>query len=241
MLGREPEHQTARPGGTRWHERLAPWAQARERRKRPHRFSCAAVSARLSVTSSRWTGSASPACTVCGGPAARRRVEEILDTIGAAARGVRTTAVGKALFPATMGWFDLGASSEMVLFIFVMSMIGSVSLIEARRLGVVRRMLATPTSATSIVLGQGIGRFAVAMLQGLVIMVGSALAFGVHWGDPLAAGAPLTVIALVGAGAGLLLGSTLRTEQQAVGVGLLAFAAVLLCLAAWRLRRVAAR
>ena len=149
--------------------------------------------------------------------------------------------MGKALFPATMGWFDLGASSEMVLFIFVMSMIGSVSLIEARRLGVVRRMLATPTSATSIVLGQGIGRFAVAMLQGLVIMVGSALAFGVHWGDPLAAGAPLTVIALVGAGAGLLLGSTLRTEQQAVGVGLLAFAAVLLCLAAWRLRRVAAR
>ncbi|HCU92280.1 MAG TPA: hypothetical protein DHU96_05890 [Actinobacteria bacterium] len=149
--------------------------------------------------------------------------------------------MGKALFPATMGWFDLGASSEMVLFIFVMSMIGSVSLIEARRLGVARRMLATPTSATSIVLGQGIGRFAVAMLQGLVIMVGSALAFGVHWGDPLAAGAPLTVIALVGAGAGLLLGSTLRTEQQAVGVGLLAFAAVLLCLAAWRLRRVAAR
>lgn len=134
---------------------------------------------------------------------------------------VRTTSVGKALFPATMGRFDLGASSEMVLFIFVMSMIGSVSLIEARRLGVIRRMLSTPTSSTAIVLGQGIGRFAVAMLQGLVIMLGSALIFGVHWGDPLAAGVLLTAIALVGAGAGMLLGSTLRTEQQAVGVGLL--------------------
>ena len=214
--------------------------------------------------------------------------------------GVRATAVGKALFPATMGRFDLGASSEMVLFIFLMSMIGSVSLIEARRLGVVRRMLSTPTSAGSVVLGQGIGRFAVAMLQGLVIMVGSALLFGVHWGDPLAAGVLLTAIALAGAGAGMLVGSTLRTEQQAVGVGLLlglglgalggcmvplelfspvmqrvaqftphawaisglsevirhgghlanvlpqlgvllAFAAVLICLAAWRLRRVAAQ
>ncbi|MGE5134234.1 MAG: ABC transporter permease [Gemmatimonadota bacterium] len=135
--------------------------------------------------------------------------------------GVQATAVGRALFPQTMGRFDLGASSEMVLFIFVMSMIGSVSLIDARRLGVVRRMLSTPTRARTIVLGQGIGRFAVAMLQGLVIMIGSALLFGVRWGDPLAAGALLTAIALAGAGAGMLLGSTLRTEQQAVGMGLL--------------------
>lgn len=135
--------------------------------------------------------------------------------------GVRSEVVGKALFPATMGRFDLGASSEMVLFIFVMSMIGSVTLIEARRLGVVRRMLSTPTPARTIVLGQGIGRFAIAMVQGLVIMLGSALLFGVHWGDPLAAGALLTAIALAGAGAGMLVGSTLRTEQQAVGVGLL--------------------
>ena len=135
--------------------------------------------------------------------------------------GVEVTVVGKALFPQTMGRFDLGASSEMVLFMFIMSMIGSVSLIEARRLGVVRRMLATPTPARTVVLGEAIGRFAVAILQGLVIMIGSALLFGVRWGDPLAAGALLTAIALAGAGAGMLLGATLRTEQQAVGMGLL--------------------
>jgi ABC-2 type transport system permease protein len=102
-----------------------------------------------------------------------------------------------------------------------MAMIGSVSLIEARRLGVVRRILSTPTTARTVVLGQGIGRFAVAMLQGLTIMIGSALLFGVRWGNPVAAGALLTAIALVGAGAGMLLGSTLRTEQQAIAIGLL--------------------
>ncbi len=133
---------------------------------------------------------------------------------------VRTAVTGKAVFAGVSSRFDVGASSEMVLFVFLMSMIGSVSLIEARRLGVVRRMLSTPTSARTVVLGQGIGRFAVAMLQGLIIMTGSAL-FGVRWGNPLAAGALLTAIALVGAGAGMLLGSTLRTEQQAVPVGLL--------------------
>jgi ABC-2 type transport system permease protein len=135
--------------------------------------------------------------------------------------GVRTTVVGKAVFAGVSGRFDVGASSEMVLFVFLMSMIGSVSLIEARRLGVVRRILATPTSARTVVLGQGIGRFAVAMLQGLIIMIGSALLFGVRWGNPVAAGALLTAIALVGAGAGMLLGSTLRTEQQAIAIGLL--------------------
>jgi ABC-2 type transport system permease protein len=109
----------------------------------------------------------------------------------------------------------------MVLFVFLMSMIGSVSLIEARRLGVVRRILSTPTTARTVVLGQGIGRFAVAMLQGLTIMIGSALLFGVRWGDPVASGALLTAIALAGAGAGMLIGSTLRTEQQAIPTGLL--------------------
>lgn len=134
---------------------------------------------------------------------------------------VRTTAVGTTAFSGVASRFDVGASSEMVLFVFLMSMIGSVSLIEARRLGVVRRILATPTSARTVVLGQGIGRFAVAMLQGLTIMIGSALLFGVRWGDPLAAGALLTAIALVGAGAGMFLGSALRTEQQAIATGLL--------------------
>ena len=129
--------------------------------------------------------------------------------------GVRTTVVGKAVFAGVSSRFDVGASSEMVLFVFLMSMIGSVSLIEARRLGVVRRILSTPTTARTVVLGQGIGRFAVAMLQGLIIMIGSALLFGVRWGNPLAAGTLLTAIALVGAGAGMLLGSTAGTADRA--------------------------
>ena len=135
--------------------------------------------------------------------------------------GVKTTYAGKTVFAGVSSRFDVGASSEMVLFVFLMAMIGSVSLIEARRLGVIRRILSTPTTAGTVVLGQGIGRFAVAMLQGLTIMIGSALLFGVRWGNPVAAGALLTAIALVGAGAGMLLGSTLRTEQQAIATGLL--------------------
>jgi ABC-2 type transport system permease protein len=135
--------------------------------------------------------------------------------------GVTVRTVGTALFPPTLGRFDAGAPGELILFVFLMSMMGAIGLIEARRLGVIRRMLSTPTAPGSIVVGEGTSRFAVALLQALVIMLGSALLFGVHWGDPLAAAALVVAFALVGAGIGMLLGSVLRTEQQAVAISLL--------------------
>ena len=134
---------------------------------------------------------------------------------------VVATTAGEALFPATLGRFDLGASSQLLLFIFLTSMTSAVALIETRRLGLSRRMLATPTSAGTIVTGEALGRFGVAMVQGLFIMLGSLILFGVDWGEPLGSAALLVSFALVGAGAGMLLGSVLRTEQQAIGLGLL--------------------
>ncbi len=134
---------------------------------------------------------------------------------------VAVTTAGAALFPADLGGFEVGASAQLLLFVFLTSMTAAVGLIETRRLGVSRRMLATPTRVGSILLGEGAGRLAIALLQGLVIMLGSALLFGVNWGDPLAAAALLLAFSLVSAGAALLAGAALRTEQQAVGVGIL--------------------
>lgn len=140
-------------------------------------------------------------------------------TVLAPVEVVATTA-GEALFPATLGRFDLGASSQLLLFIFLTSMTSAVALIETRRLGLSRRMLATPTPARAIIGGEALGRFGVAMVQGLFIMLGSLIIFGVDWGEPLGSAALLLSFALVGAGAGMLLGSVLRTEQQAIGLGI---------------------
>jgi ABC-2 type transport system permease protein len=82
-------------------------------------------------------------------------------------------------------------------------------------------MLSTPTSVRTILLGEGLGRLGVALVQALIIVVGSALAFGVGWGDPLAAALVVLAFCLVGSGAGLLLGSTLSNEQQTVALSLL--------------------
>lgn len=134
---------------------------------------------------------------------------------------VTVQTVGTATFPATLGRFDVGASSELVLFVFLMSMMAAIGLIEARRLGVVRRIMSTPTPTRSVLLGEGLSRLTVSLVQALVIMVGSAVLFDVHWGNPAAAGLLVVAFALVGAGAGMLLGATLRTEQQAVATSLL--------------------
>src|SRR5665809_173535 len=63
--------------------------------------------------------------------------------------------------------------------------------------------------------GETLGRFLVAMLQGVFIILAASLLFGVKWGDPLAASALLTAFALVSTGAALLFGAMLSNEQQA--------------------------
>jgi ABC-2 type transport system permease protein len=120
-----------------------------------------------------------------------------------------------------LGTFDMGAGSQLVLFMFLTSLAGAADLILTRRLGVARRMLSTPTSTGVILMGEAAGRFGVAMVQGVYIMVGTLLIFGVNWGDPLGAAAVVILFALVGSGAAMLSGSLFQNEQQAGGLGVL--------------------
>lgn len=120
---------------------------------------------------------------------------------------------------AGLGQFDLGASSQLFLFVFLTSLAASGALIQSRRLGVARRMLSTPTTAGSIVVGQAAGRLAVAVTQAAYIVLATTLMFRVNWGDPWAAGLVIATFCLVAAGAGMLAGATFRNDAQASGFG----------------------
>lgn len=120
---------------------------------------------------------------------------------------------------AGLGRFDLGAAQQLALFVFVTSLSAASALIQSRELGVAHRLLAGPVTARTVIAGELLGRFAVAMLQGLYIVVGTALVFGVDWGDPVGASSLLVLFAAVSAGAAMLLGSLLDTASQAAGVG----------------------
>ena len=135
---------------------------------------------------------------------------------------VRLTTTGEAMFDPSLGQFDLGASSQLILFMFLTGLTGSAALIQSRQLGVSRRMLGTPTSARTIIVGETLGRFAVVLVQGLYILFVTLIVFGVDWGDPLGAAAIMTLFGLVGAGTAMLMGSVFSNDQQAGGIGVMA-------------------
>ena len=109
----------------------------------------------------------------------------------------------------------------LLLFVFLNSLSGASWVLETRRLGIARRILSTPTSVRTLVLGQLLGRFAIAIVQALIIVLGSLLFFGVSWGNPLGTAAVIFAFSLVGTGAAVLLGSLFSSEEQVRPVALL--------------------
>lgn len=127
-----------------------------------------------------------------------------------------------------LGRFDLGAMQQLLLFVFLTALASAIGVVESREMHVTERMLASPVTPAGVLVGMGLARFAVAVFQGLLIMGGTWLMFGVGWGNPIASLAILAVFAAVATGAAMLLGALGRTEHQvtaaSVGVGLIAAA-----------------
>lgn len=118
-----------------------------------------------------------------------------------------------------VGQFDVGATSQLLLFVFLTSLAGAATLIQARREGVIARSLAAPVSSRQVLLGQATGRFTIAMFQGLYIMIATALLFDVDWGNPLLAVLILMCFGAVAAGSAMVLGSVVDNEAAAAGIG----------------------
>jgi ABC-2 type transport system permease protein len=130
--------------------------------------------------------------------------------------------VGEGIFPAGTGAFQPGAQSQLILFMFLTSLTAATQLILTRQLGVSRRMVAAPVRIGTILVGETLGRFAIAMLQGVFIVLLSAALFGVGWGDPLAATTVVVLFALVGTGAAMVIGVFASNVDQAGAVGIMA-------------------
>jgi ABC-2 type transport system permease protein len=134
---------------------------------------------------------------------------------------VRTIEPNGSRYPKALTRFTIGAANELILFIFVTALTSSAALVETRRLGVSRRMIASPTSVRSVILGEAMVRFVVACIQALLIISFSWLLFGVEWGNGLAVAVVTVAFCLVAAGFAMLIGATLATEQQALAAAIL--------------------
>lgn len=113
------------------------------------------------------------------------------------------------------------AAGELTLFIFLTSLTGAAFLLSTRQLGVTRRMRAAPVPVATIIAGEALARFLVAMLQAAIVVFGSIAIFGVDWRSPGTVALLCVAMSLVGTGAAMLLGTLGRSEQQVVSLGLL--------------------
>lgn len=147
--------------------------------------------------------------------------EDIAAAIAAVpATPIRVERVGTVFFEG-LSSFDASSLTQVVLFVFLSSMTAASAVIRDRDLGMTRRKAASPVSTWQLVIGETLGRFSIAAFQAVLIVVVTAVAFGVSWGDPLATGLILVLFILLSTGAGILLGSALDNAEAADGVGIM--------------------
>jgi len=144
---------------------------------------------------------------------AARRAQGRAGGITVAVESVVTTATSRA------SGFSIGAQSQLVLFMFLTSLVGASELVLTRQLGISRRMLSTPTGPWTIIAGEGLGRVGLAAFQGAFIVLASWLLFNVDWVDPAATVAIVAIFSFVGAGAAMLVGSVAANASQAGALG----------------------
>jgi ABC-2 type transport system permease protein len=139
--------------------------------------------------------------------------------VASAVPGISVTSHAAGGGDGEIGTFATGAAQELVLFVFLTSLSASAMLIETRRFGVTRRMLASPTSVRSILVGETLGRYAISVLQGVLIVGGTALLFQVDWGNRATTTAVVLLFALAATGAAMVMGSVLQNAAQAGAMG----------------------
>jgi ABC-2 type transport system permease protein len=131
----------------------------------------------------------------------------------------RVAVVGSGTTGDTPRGFAYTAPANLLLFTFINSMAVAAALAESRRIGMLQRALTAPVRRRSVLAGEALSRFLVAVAQSLLIMVVSSLVFGVSWGDPLGVAAIVGAFSLVATGAAILVGTLVRSPAQAPAIG----------------------
>jgi ABC-2 type transport system permease protein len=115
--------------------------------------------------------------------------------------------------------FSYTAPSNLVLFVFINTMVVGAMLANDRKRGIVDRLLVTPHGTGTILAGIGAAKLVFALVQSALIVTVGALLFGVSWGDPIGAALLVVVFAAVSTAVGLLVGSTVSDAEQAQAIG----------------------
>ncbi|MDW8318039.1 MAG: ABC transporter permease [Anaerolineae bacterium] len=127
---------------------------------------------------------------------------------------LRLRAATAASGPADFNPMAVMAPGMALLFLMFTVANGGRSLLAERAQGTLPRLLVAPVTAGQVLVGKLLGTYLAGVAQMLILVVGSALLFGLRWGDPLGVLA-LILAAVFGAlGWGMLLTALARTPGQ---------------------------
>lgn len=107
--------------------------------------------------------------------------------------------------------------SIMFVMIMIMSVTGTI--LEARSSGVWSRLMIAPASRLEIAVGYLLFFFIIGLIQFSLLIVATHYLFGVHWGDPVALMFLVLAILLAIVGMGLLLATLVKTVEQQAAIG----------------------
>jgi ABC-type multidrug transport system permease subunit len=119
--------------------------------------------------------------------------------------------------------FEQAIPGIMVMFLLlVMATSGSVTLLLERQQGLLRRLASAPMDRLAVILSKLAGKLALGMVQIAFAMIAGTVFFKMRWGPDL----PFVVMVMVVYGAmmaalGVVLGSVVKTERQAVAIGVI--------------------
>ena len=111
------------------------------------------------------------------------------------------------------------APGMALLFLMYTVSHGGRSILLERSQGTLPRLLVSPTSSTQVLGGKVMGIFFTGVAQVGILILASALFFGVRWGDP--AGVVVLILAAVfgATGWGMLITALARTPAQVGSIG----------------------
>jgi ABC-2 type transport system permease protein len=148
------------------------------------------------------------------------RAREVVTGLSASVAPVEVREVDVLGADVETGSFSHTAPGNLVLFVFINTFVISTILAYDRKAGIIGRMLSTPTPPASVLLGLGLSKLAFALAQSAVLIGLGSLAFGVVWGDPLAALVLTVTFAVLSTTIGLFVGSVVRDAEQAQAIGI---------------------
>jgi len=114
------------------------------------------------------------------------------------------------------------SAGQLITWVFIPLLAISALFAEERTQGTLRRLLTTPTTRATFLVGTISGQVAMALVQMLLLVGFGILVMNVNWGhNPAALAAILIPSALAAAALGVAMGTFIKTEGQASGLSIM--------------------